>query len=91
MSVKPSPQQDTEEATDLRHLDGRAQCRYLLLYARIHLFNLEFLLACLLAHAALLEVEVEADEAPQLLKPKEEPEVDADGFITVKGKGKGHR
>ena len=37
------------------------------------------------------EDEGEADEAPQLLKPKEEPEVDADGFITVKGKGKGHR
>ena len=37
-----------------------------------------------------------AEEAPQLLDsrqrpPKEEPEVDADGFITVKGKGKAHR
>ena len=37
-----------------------------------------------------------AEEAPQLLDsrerpPKEEPEVDADGFITVKGKGKSHR
>ena len=38
----------------------------------------------------------EDEEAPQLLdarqgQPKEEPEVDADGFITVKGKGKSHR
>ncbi|KAI0329902.1 hypothetical protein GY45DRAFT_1324325 [Cubamyces sp. BRFM 1775] len=39
----------------------------------------------------------EVDEhAPQLLDsqprpPKEEPEVDADGFVTVKGKGKSHR
>ncbi|KAH9887611.1 Pre-rRNA-processing protein TSR2-domain-containing protein [Cubamyces lactineus] len=36
------------------------------------------------------------EQAPQLLDsqprpPKEEPEVDADGFITVKGKGKSHR
>ncbi|RPD52859.1 hypothetical protein L226DRAFT_555598 [Lentinus tigrinus ALCF2SS1-7] len=36
------------------------------------------------------------EEAPQLLDsrqrpPKEEPEVDADGFTTVKGKGKSHR
>ncbi|KAI0662811.1 Pre-rRNA-processing protein TSR2-domain-containing protein [Cubamyces menziesii] len=36
------------------------------------------------------------EQAPQLLgsqprPPKEEPEVDADGFTTVKGKGKSHR
>ena len=36
-----------------------------------------------------------ANEAPQLIdhrqRPKEEPEVDEDGFTTVKGKNKGHR
>ncbi|TBU27746.1 Pre-rRNA-processing protein TSR2-domain-containing protein [Dichomitus squalens] len=39
--------------------------------------------------------EDEEDEVPQLSErprpPKEEPEVDEDGFTTVKGKGKNHR
>ncbi|KAF8217539.1 Pre-rRNA-processing protein TSR2-domain-containing protein, partial [Mycena galopus ATCC 62051] len=35
----------------------------------------------------------EAEEAPQLIEPQqhEEPEVDKDGFMLVKGKGKSHR
>ncbi|KAF8217551.1 Pre-rRNA-processing protein TSR2-domain-containing protein [Mycena galopus ATCC 62051] len=35
----------------------------------------------------------EAEEAPQLIEPRqrEEPEVDEDGFTLVKGKGKSHR
>ncbi|KAI0717547.1 Pre-rRNA-processing protein TSR2-domain-containing protein [Cerioporus squamosus] len=50
--------------------------------------------------ALVTEFEERADKlkgkketAPQLLErpPKEEPEVDEDGFTTVKGKGKSHR
>ncbi|KAI0751743.1 Pre-rRNA-processing protein TSR2-domain-containing protein [Daedaleopsis nitida] len=40
------------------------------------------------------EEDADEDEAPPLLDPSQrphEPQIDADGFITVKSKGKGHR